>query len=651
MSKAENLISVGNHPESPRRMNLGIPLPPEPVSEIPIINPELGNLRRPSDFPLFAIREGVRKAVAEYLSIEEGQIQVIDPPKGIASDMAIPCHSLAKSFHKSPAEIAKEVADGLRDKRSPLVETVESMNGYVNFELDANVFGELILKDIEREKEHYGAQNIGEGKTVVFDTSSPNVAKFMSVGHLRSTVIGESLARIYMASGYRVIRDNHLGDWGTQFGMLGAAVDRWKDEVPELQGADPVQGLYKLYVRIHQEIDAQKAAQGEVKTETALEQEGRAWFHRLENGNQEALNLLKWATEMSLKEFQGVYDRLGSKFEYTLGESFYVPLIAGLISKLKESGVATNDESTAAVKIDFDENEKKQLGNSFIIVKKDGTSLYSTRDLATLVCRTEWFNPDKIVYVVGGDQRLYFRQLFASFRKFAKEHSPQLEHVSFGMITLPEGKMSTRQGRVVFLKDVLDEAKSRAKSVILSKLQEKPAERLSSQREEISEQEVEDIAEMVGVGAVIYSDLGQGRERNIKFDWNEALSFEGNSSPYIQYGYARGKSILRNAQNRGIIIDEEMKPVFAGEHERELVKHLALFPKAIARALEVNQPSVIAEYVLATTDIFNKFYGEARVLVEKDQQKRNTRLRLTQATSQVIANGLWLLGIKAPNKM
>lgn len=650
MSRAESPI-FDDHTELSSKLNLGISIPPKPVSEIPIIKPEVETLRRPSDVPWFAIREYVRQAVIGYLGLGNDQIQVDDPPKGISADMAIPCHSLAKSLRKNPAEIAREVADGLKDKLSPLVETVESMNGFVNFELDANRFGELVLNDIEREGELYGAQNIGEGKVVVFDTSSPNVAKFMSVGHLRSTVIGESLARIYMTSGYTVIRDNHLGDWGTQFGMLGAALDRWKDEVPELQGADPVQGLYKLYVRIHQEIDAQKEMQGEIKTETVLEQEGRAWFQRLENGNQEALDLLKWATEMSLKEFQGVYDRLGSKFEYILGESFYIPVIPGLISKMKESGVATIDEGTSAVKIDFDESEKKQLGNSLIIMKKDGTSLYSTRDLATLVCRTEWFNPDKIIYVVGGDQKLYFSQLFASFKKLAKENSPGLEHVSFGMITLPEGKMSTRQGRVVFLKDVLDEAKNRAKNVMLDKLQDKSARPSPSAREDISEQEVEDIAEAVGVGAVIYSDLGQGRERNIKFDWDEALSLEGNSSPYIQYAHARTKSILRNAQDRGITIDKETNPVFSGKYEKELVKHLALFPRAIARALERNQPSAVSEYVLATTDIFNKFYGEVRVLAEEDQQKRNTRLRLTQATSQVIANSLHLLGIKALERM
>lgn len=651
MTSAES-PKFGDHTEFSSRLNLGIPIPPKPVSEIPIIKPEVKNLRSPSDFPWFTVRENVRQAVIGYLGFGDDQIQVADPPKGISADMAIACHSLAKSLRKNPAEIAKGVADGLKDKPPLLVETIESNSGYINFELDVDRFGELVLKDIEKEEEYYGAQNIGEGKVVVFDTSSPNVAKFMSVGHLRSTVIGESLARIYRTSGYTVIRDNHLGDWGTQFGMLGAALDRWKDEVPELQGADPVQGLYKLYVRIHQEIDAEKKIQGEVKTETVLEQEGRAWFQRLENGNQEALDLLKWATGMSLKEFQGVYDRLGSEFEYVLGESFYVPVIPGLISKMKELGVATVDEDTSAVKIDFDEEERKHLGeDSLIVVKKDGTSLYSTRDLATLVCRTEWFNPDKILYVVGGDQRQYFNQLFTSFRKVAKESSPKLEHVSFGMITLPEGKMSTRQGRVVFLKDVLDEAKNRARNVLLSKLQDKSAHHTSFTAEEISEQEVEDIAEMVGVGAVIYSDLRQGRERNIKFDWDEALSLEGNSSPYIQYAHARTKSILRNAQDRGIAIDREIKPVFAGKYEKELVKHLAFFPRAIARALERNQPSTVAEYALATTDIFNKFYGEVRVLAEVDPQKRNTRLRLTQATSQVILNSLSLLGIKAPDRM
>lgn len=649
-SKIEDRTS-GDLKEFSKRLNLGISIPTRPTSEIPIVKPEIAALRRPSDFPWFTIREQTRRAVIEHLGSENPQIQVLDPPKGISADMAIPCHSLAKSLRKNPAEIAKEVSDGLKDKLSPLIKTVESNSGYVNFELDADRFGELVLNDIEKEGEHYGAQNIGEGKVVVFDTSSPNVAKFMSVGHLRSTVIGESLARIYMTSGYTVIRDNHLGDWGTQFGMLGAAVDRWKDEVPELQGADPVQGLYKLYVKIHQEIDVQKNMQGDDKTETVLEKEGRAWFQRLENGNPEALKLLEWATEMSLKEFQGIYERLGSKFEYILGESFYVPLMPSLVSKMKQLGVATDDDKTPAVKIKFNEDEKEQLGESLIILKKDGASVYATRDLATLVCRTEWFDPAKIIYVVGGDQEFYFRQLFAGFKKLAKEKSPDLAHVSFGRITLPEGKMSTRQGRVVFLKDVLDEAKNRAKHVILSKLQDKSARPSPSAQKEMSEKEIDEIAEIVGIGAVIYSDLGQGRERNIKFDWDRALSLEGNSSPYIQYAYARTRGILRNAQEKGITINKEVKPIFSEKHEQELIKHLALFPRAIMRALEKNQPSVIAEYVLTTTDIFNKFYVEVSVLSEEDPQKRNTRLRLTQATSQVITNSLYLLGIKVSERM
>lgn len=627
------------------RRLFGILIPELPKSIIPIKEPDLNLLPKGEEYALVALRQNLEDAVAILAQAggpkpPQGSIRMAEPPRGVSADFGIPCHQLAKMQGLLPNQVADNLAARFNQMTSgglnqPIVAASEK--GYLNFQVEIGYFGTRVLKQVEQLGERYGKQNIGRGETVVIDCSSPNIAKYMSVGHLRSTVIGESLSRIYGANGYKVIRDNHLGDWGTQFGMLGRAYELWSADIGELNNpamADPVKGLYELYVKMHEEIARQK--QQDPDQESTLETEGKEWFKRLESGDPEARKLFNWASVVSLNEFQRVYDLLGVEFEYMLGESFYVDqgMIPDVLNALKQSGVAQTDEKGMVV-IPIEETKLNPLA----IQKSDGTSLYSTREIAALVSRMAWFDPAKILYVVGADQKAYFQQVFAASNKITGGQGPQCKHIYFGMVSLPEGKLSTREGRVVFLEDMLSEAVLRSK------------QRIQETNRNLPEIEVDDIARQVGVGAVIYFDLGQGRERNILFNWDDALSLEGNSAPYIQYANSRACSILDRAKKRDILIDPDADAVFKLPEEQALIKQLARFPDAIVKAHDLNQPSVIAEYLLTVATDFNQFYKSANVINEQDPTKRNTRLRLTAATSQVIRTGLYLLGIEAPNRM
>lgn len=615
-----------------------INVPHLPESMIPLESPDLKQFKASDDYIFPRVRSEIT-AITQDLNLRyDVKLKPEEPPRGVAADIAIACQRLAGVLRKAPDIIARELAAELESQKSvdgmeSFIKKITAEKGYINFELDAQNLGSEILTEIENDGENYGRQNIGDGKTVVIDCSSPNVAKFMSVGHLRSTVIGESLARIYKAGGYKVIRDNHLGDWGTQFGMLGRAHELWYDEI-KAEGGSEIQTLYQLYVKINEEVEKEKGSNAE--KESVLATEGREWFKRLEQGDPKAMELLKWATTESLAEFQHIYDKLGVNFEYMMGESYYIGMVPQLIDFMMKKGVATQDEKGAIV-VEFDDEKKNRL----VVQKSDGSSLYSTRDLATIIARKKWFNPDKILYVVGGDQREYFEQVFEAFRKLEddKDQPTHLEHVSFGMISLPEGKMSTRKGRVVFLGDVLDEGIERAEA------------KLRSSDRDLPDEEIEATAQQIGVGSVIYFDLGHARERNIKFNWDEALSMEGNSAPYIQYSHARAESVLRKAEEQEIAIDRDVVPTIELVSEVALIKHLGKFPEAISKSLNLNEPSVVGEYVYRTADLFNQFYREAPLVVEKDADKRNSRLRLTQATAQVLRNGLNLLSIKTPARM
>lgn len=655
----------------------GIRIPELPKSEIPIVSPDIENMPGPEDYVLTGIHAGLSRQLEAIAAPHNARLlltRVAD--KAIGADFAINVTPLARRQNKNVASTALEVSSQI--KHPEYIKGVTGIGAYLNFEIDMHIAGTEILSQIKEMGDKYGEQNIGEGKRVVIDLSSPNIAKHMSVGHLRSTVIGESLARIYKAAGYEVIRDNHLGDWGTQFGMLGRAVELWGDEFPELQdpNANKVNALYKLYVQMHDEIktekEAIKAATGLEDPETSLEKEGKDWFRRLEEGDPEAYRLWNWARDLSMTEFERVYDLLDDKFEYQLGESEYIKMLPDVVQSFRTNGIADIDEKNR-IAVDLSDQKMDPL----VIQKSDGTSLYSTRDLACLAAREAWFDPEKILYVVGGDQQTYFKQVFAAFDKLAGEEGPEVQHVYFGLVKVAGEKMSTREGRVVFLEDVIRESIKRAhEKMFLPKDTE-------NRSEPLPQDQALEVARQVGVGAVIYSDLKQVRERNIDFNLDEALSFEGNSGPYLQYAHARARSIERKALERGIEIDTTQPLKFSSDETQEeiegktargeeipeddlknqlneiqnaisaenLLKLLGQFPEAIAKAIKENQPSIVAEATFKVADEFNKFYHSSPVLAETNPQVRNSRLRLTVASAQVIRNGLNLLGIEAPERM
>ncbi|MDO8619621.1 MAG: arginine--tRNA ligase [Candidatus Daviesbacteria bacterium] len=629
---------------------LGINVPPLPDSLIPIIALDLDTFPTRASYPEYLLIDDLQKSISR-IQPEASNLHIMEAATEISADYALACHPLAKVLRQSPQQIAEEIAAQFTPLTNEALGEVSAQNGYINFVVENNTFGNQILQNIENLNDNYGEINLGNGKTVVIDCSSPNVAKFMSVGHLRSTVIGESLARIWRATGHEVIRDNHLGDWGTQFGMLVAAHERWSDEYEEIRdNTNPVQGLYKLYVRIHEESEKERlvlaAEQGitdpeKIKDiETSLEKEGREWFHKLEGGDKTALELLKWSTTQSLAEFQKIYDQLGTKYEYMLGESFYVGMLPEIVQFLRDKHIAT-DNADGSVVVDLEQEKLNRL----IVQKKDGSSLYSTRDLATIVARVAWFHPKRIIYVVGGDQTEYFKQLFVTSNKMTDGTGPELEHVSFGLIKikLPDEeeaqKMSTRAGRVVFLGEVLDLAINKAR------------EKTNQVSGQLSETERESIAQKVGVGAVIFSDLGQGRERNIDFDVEKAITFEGKSAGYIQYAHARASSLIRRATDAAVQINNDEPVILGTDSETNLVKHLGHFPEAIIKAQDSNNPSVIAEYTYQAASMFSDFYRENSVFNEPDPNIRNGRLRIARAAAQVIKNGLNLLCIEAPERM
>lgn len=624
--------------------NQGVVIPPLPDGVLKSVSIDLETTPKKNDYAWNQVRESLDKLASHIDGGTEAGLTVQRPKNTqTGGEFAIACFPLARIRKQNPQHVAQEVAEKIVSSELPnYIAQVRVDGPYINFDLDLHRFGNAVLTEIEELQDRYGEQTVGNGATVVFDTSSPNIAKFMSVGHLRSTVIGESLARIYKASGYRVIRDNHLGDWGTQFGMLGRALELWGDTIPELSGTNPVAGLYKLYVKMHEEIEKEKEElklAGVDENESPLANEGRAWFTRLENGDPEALKLLEWARTMSLAEFQRVYTLLGVDFEYMIGESHYVPMLPSIINTLKNRGLAQRD-SKDRLSINFDAGTKLE---PLVVQKSDGSSLYATRDLATLAARTTWFKPEKIIYVVGDDQSSYFQQVFEAFDQWTEGNAPELTHISFGKMKLPGGrKMSTRRGEVVFLEDVLNEAIEQAQAKILE-----------SNREFTSE-EVESLAKQIGAGAVIYFDLRQGRERDIEFDFEKSLSLHENSATYIQYAHTRAMGILRAASEAGINLNQNETAVFETEVEQELIKHLSMFSAAIDKAREDNQPSVVAHFTYRAADLFNQYYTTLRnqpFVKETDPIIQNSRLRLTRAAAQVIKNGLNLLAIAAPERM
>lgn len=538
--------------------------------------------------------------------------QLIERPKNEKmGDYAFPAFVLAKTMHKNPAEIAKEIAANLT---SVDFANIQAVGPYVNFAIDHEKLISQTLDEVLSEKEHYGDQKLGEGN-VPIDMSSPNIAKPMSMGHLRSTVIGNSIAETMKKVGYTPIKINYLGDYGTQFGKLIYAYKRWGNE--EDVRKDPIMNLFKYYVKFHEEAEK----------DPKLDDEGRAWFKKLEDGDPEAVELWQWFREVSLADFKRIYKELGVDFDSYKGEAFFNDKMQPVIDELKEKGLL--HESRGAQVVDMGEDE-----NPALIVKSDGSSIYLTRDLAAAIYRMNTYHFVKMLYVVGNEQAQHFVELKTVLKKMGYDWADRIHHVSFGLITQNGKKLSTRKGNVVFLDQVLGDAIDLARKQIDQK-----NPNLTNK---------EQVAHDVGVGAVIFHDLKNDRIENFDFDLDEVVRFEGDTGPYVQYTNARAQSVLRKAAKMG------QEPSLSNNSLNDdwsfsVAKALADFPRIIARSSDKFEPSVIAKYALDVAKKFNKYYANVKILTEDEQI--NSRLALVEATSIVLTEALRLLGVNAPKEM
>ncbi|MBY7024879.1 MULTISPECIES: arginine--tRNA ligase [Clostridium] len=535
------------------------------------------------------------------------------PPKSEMGDYAFPCFQLSKVMRKAPNMIAETLKDAINKDG---FERIENLGPYLNFFVDKGVFAENTINKILKDGDSYGESNIGEGKTVCVEYSSPNIAKPFHVGHLFTTAIGNSLYKMFKKEGYDVVGLNHLGDWGTQFGKLISAYNRWVDE--EALEKAPIDELLRIYVKFHDEAEK----------DPSLEDEGRMYFKKLETGDAEAQALWKRFRDLSLKEFERVYDILGVKFDSLAGEAFYNDKMDVVVNELKDKGLLVESNGAQVVMLD-DYNMPP-----CIVLKGDGASIYATRDLAAAMYRKKTYDFYKSIYVVGSPQALHFKQVFKVLELAGHEWANDCVHVGFGLVKFADRKLSTRKGEVVLLDDLIRESV------------EKTLEVINEKNPDLENKE--EVAKKIGVGAIIFTYLKNSREKDIVFDWKEILSFEGETGPYVQYSYARANSIISRAENISSKVDYSK---LSSKEEFELVKVLANFNNQIKLATDKLEPSILTRYVIEVAKSFNKFYNAHSVLNLDDEVLKATRLSLVKSSLQVIKNGLELLGIDVVEKM
>ncbi|MGX7106438.1 arginine--tRNA ligase [Hutsoniella sourekii] len=549
--------------------------------------------------------------VSDHLSQEEIN-QLIEVPKNPEhGDLAFPVFTLAKVFRKAPQQIAQDLVQEMDQSN---FHQVEAMGPYINVSLKRAPVGQGVVSAILQAGSDYGQLDLGQGETLVIDFSSPNIAKPMSMGHLRSTVIGNAISHLAAKVNYQPVRINHLGDWGTQFGKLIVAYKKWGDE--ETVRANPVTELVKLYVEFHERVE----------DDPSLEDEGRAAFKALEEGDPEMLELWEWFKEESLKEFQKVYDMLGISFDSYNGEAFYNDKMQPVIDELEEKGLT--EENDGATIVDLGQEDLPPA----LIKKSDGATLYLTRDLAAVKYRKATYDFAKCVYVVGNEQRVHFQQLKLVLKLMGYDWADDIIHVAFGLITKDGKKLSTRKGKIVLLEEVLNEAVSLA----YKQIEEKNPSLANK----------EEVAHQVGVGAVIFHDLKNDRMNSFDFNLEEIVQFEGETGPYVQYTYARSKSILRKY---GQEVTSDLSFNLEDDYSWEIIKLLLDYSRMVQRAIERFEPSVIAKYVVDLAQAFNKYYAHVRILDQDDQLE--SRIALIQAMTIVIKDALALLGVQAPEEM
>ena len=529
-------------------------------------------------------------------------------------DYAFPCFRLSKALKKSPNLISQELAEKI--EKNSYIEKVESLGPYLNFFIDKEKLTEIVLNEVKEKKERYGSSDMGKGKTVIVEYSSPNIAKPFHIGHIRTTIIGHALYDIYKYLGYNTVAINHLGDYGTQFGKLIVAYKKWGDR--KIVEKDPINELLKLYVKFHKEME----------NDSTLEEQARHWFKKLEDGDSEALELWQWMRDMSLKEFNRVYDILGIKFDSFTGESFYSDKMPKVVDDMRKKGILKKSQGAEIVDL-----EPYGMPPA-LITKSDGSTLYITRDIAAAIYRKEHYNFYKNVYVVGSEQILHFKQWKKIVELIGYPWAKDCIHVNFGMVRLEEGTMSTRKGRVVFLEDVLKKAVEKTLAII-----EERNPNLENKDE---------VAKQVGIGAIVFQELFNNRIKDYTFTWEKTLSFDGETGPYVQYTYARANRLLEKGN---FSPDNEIDySILSAPEEINIIKMIYNFPKEIVTAMEKNEPSFVARSIMGIAKAFNSFYNSCPIMQEEENLK-NARLQLVWATKSVIKAGLSLLGMETPDKM
>lgn len=548
------------------------------------------------------------------LGCEDICAMIETPPDKKMGDYALPCFRLSKVMRCAPQMIAGKLAEKVACEE---IDHVEVVGGYLNVFLRRGGLARDIVEAVLAHPGRWGSSEIGKGKTVCLDYSSINIAKRFHIGHLSTTMIGNSLKRIYDFNGYTTVGINHLGDWGTQFGKMICAYKKWGNREEVEKGG--VQAMVDLYVRFHHEAEQHPE----------LEDEGRAWFKKIEDGDKEAMEIFTWFKEVTLKDTQRVYDLLGVSFDSYAGESFYNDKMAPVVEELREKGLLI--ESQGAQVVDLEAYGMPPA----LILRSDGATLYITRDLAAAFYRHNTYHFDKCLYVVAYQQNLHFKQLFKIIELMGHDWYKGMEHVSFGMVSYEGRALSTREGYVVYLEDLLNKAVEKAREIIEEKSPNLPNK--------------DEVARQVGVGAVVYFDLHNDRNKDIDFRWERALNFDGETGPYVQYTHARCCSVLRKAEaftaaepDYSVITDDEAQDVLM------LISH---FPQVVRKAMEQSEPSMITRHTTQLAQAYNKYYFEHRIMDESDPAGTAARVNLTRAVRDVIKTGLYLIGVEAPERM
>ncbi len=570
-------------------------------------------------------KEEIAKAIAQHvdgLELAEIADMVEVPQDTKMGDYAFPCFKLAKVLRKAPPLIAKGIAEGIRGEA--IFEKVEPVNAYVNMFISKEAFVKDVLDEVLSKGEDFGKSDLGGGKKVIVEYSSPNIAKPFHIGHIRSTVIGNAIYKIYDALGYDVVRINHLGDYGTQFGKMICAYRHWGNKEDVVR--EPIKTLLSYYTKFHVEVE----------NHPELDDEAREIFTRLEHGEKEETELWQWFRDESLKEFNRVYDMLGITFDSYAGESFYSDKMPRFVNELKEKGLMQESQGAQIVNL-----EEDGLGVA-LITKSDGSTLYITRDIAAANYRKETYDFYKNIYVVASQQNLHFAQWKKILQLMGYEWEKDCIHVPFGLVSLEEGTMSTRHGRVVFLEDVLNKAVEKTREIIAEK------------NPNASADEIDEVAKTVGIGAVIFQELSNNRIKDYVFKWDKVLNFDGETGPYVQYTHARCASVLRKA---GADVTEKAAALSAidcqylcSESAYELAKLLYKFPNVVADAGEKFEPSIVTRHIVDIAQGFNRFYHDEHILTDNEAEK-TAKVALVLAAKNAIRNGLALLGMKAPERM